>query len=328
LPYSNLRDLHALSGEKLNTVLPPAVRILNFDNSVVSQHAFIDRFKPVIVELTEIGPSARVWMDKGTAARIRGALQPETRGAVTFLGSGDFHHVTKLLVDQFEEPLTVIVFDHHPDWYLIPPWLGCGTWVTHLLKNKNVEKVIVLGVSSKDLSTGWIQGAHLGSLENNRLEIYPYAHRTTRVLFRRVPENISVRTKKGAICTELFWEELKGNDLSGFFRSVMARIFSRRVYVSIDKDCLNAAHALTNWEAGRLALDELLALLRMIREHCEIVGSDITGDYSPPAVRGRMKALYEKMDRPREYSARGKHGGLITAVNEATNMIIAGLLTR
>jgi arginase family enzyme len=304
------------------------VRILNFDNSVVAQHRFIDRFQPAIVDLTDIGPSARVWMSKKTAAKIRGALRPEMRGAVTFLGSGDFHHVTKLLVDQFEEPLSVIVFDHHPDWYSIPPWLGCGSWVTHVLKNKNVEKVVILGVASRDISTGWIQGANLSCLEDNRLEIYPYAHSTTGVVFRRVPENISVRIKKRGPYTELFWEELKGRDFSSFLRSMVSRLPTRRVYVSIDKDCLNTAYALTNWEEGHFDLDEVCALLSLIMRECDVVGCDITGDYSPLKVGGMVRSLYAWLDHPRRFSARMKTGNIISTVNEATNIELVTLLAR
>jgi len=309
-------------------VLPSAVRILNLDNSVVAQRTFIDRFQPTVVDLTDIGPSARVWLGKEAGAKIREALKPETRGAVTFLGSGDFHHVTKLLVDQFEDPLTVIVFDHHPDWYLIPPWLGCGSWVTHVLRKRNVERVIILGVSSKDISSGWIQAAHLSSLENNRLEIYPYAHGPARVIFKRVPENISVRIGKRRIFTELLWEQLKGKDLLSFFSSVISRFSSRRVYVSIDKDCLKAAYALTNWEEGHFDLSEVLALLSLITRECDVVGCDITGDYSPLKVRGVVRSLYAWLDHPRRFSARMKTGNIISTVNEATNIELVTLLAR
>ncbi len=102
----------------------------NFDGSLFRQTRLIERYRPDIIDLYGIGPSCRLWANKKTAAAIQAALQPQAQHAITFLGSGDFHHMSHLLVRQFAEPLTLIVFDFHPDWDILPPRLGCGSWVT------------------------------------------------------------------------------------------------------------------------------------------------------------------------------------------------------
>jgi len=51
-------------------------------------------------------------------------------GGVSFLGSGDFHHISNILIGRINQPLSVVVFDHHPDWDTLPPRFGCGSWVT------------------------------------------------------------------------------------------------------------------------------------------------------------------------------------------------------
>lgn len=304
-----------------------SVRVLNFDQSLTQQRAFLSRFQPEIVDLTVLGPRARIWVSATTAKAIRHALHPALRSAITLIGSGDFHHVSSLLIEQFQEPISVIVFDHHPDWDILPPTLHCGSWVTQVLRQPNVKHVILFGVSSNDLSNPRIHSGNLGSLAQDRLEIYPYQHAPTTVRFRRVPANRSCRVVHRFGSSTMTWTELSRQPLQGFVRGVLERLAVKRVYVSIDKDCLQAGVSLTNWEAGCLSLDELLQMLRLIRQYTKVVGVDLVGDYSPPKIRGWLKTLIAKLDYPRDYSARGKSADEIRRVNEATNLKLVECLT-
>ncbi len=138
-------------------MLSDVIRILNFDDSIINQKNLLKQFNPSIVDLKKIAHSCRLWLDDKTARAVQNTLQPEFKNSITLLGSGDYHHISSLLIEQFQEPLTVIIFDFHPDWDVLPPRLGCGSWVTNILKNSFVKKIILVGVSSHDLSTGWIQ---------------------------------------------------------------------------------------------------------------------------------------------------------------------------
>ena len=258
---------------------------------------------------------------------IRRVLRPEHRRAITFLGSGDFHQVSSLLIEQFGEPISVIVFDHHPDWSMLPPKLHCGSWVTDVLKMQNVKKLVLLGVSSEDISSPWIQAGNLSALEDNRVEIYPYRHKPTRTLLRQVPDNESIRVKRGFFSNIVYWKELEKQNVTEFFFHLLERLETKQVYVSIDKDCLTAAHSLTNWEEGYFKLEELLQIVQLIKTHLNIVGLDIVGDYSPSIMRGCGKALLARIDRPKNYSAKGKPKDVACAINERTNMKILELLT-
>lgn len=304
-----------------------SVRVLNFDQSVTQQHAFLSRFQPEIVDLTPLGPSARIWVSRATANAIRRVLHPGSRAAVTLIGSGDFHHVSSLLIEQFREPISVIVFDHHPDWDILPPKLHCGSWVTQVLKQPNVKHVILFGVSSNDLSSPRIHSGNLGSLTQDRLEIYPYRHEPTTVMLRRVPVNRSCRVVNHFGFSTITWTELSRQPLQEFVRGVLERLEVKQVYVSIDKDCLQAGASLTNWEAGFLSLDALLQMLRLMRQCTEVVGADLVGDYSPPKIRGWLKTMIAKFDYPNDYSARGKSADEICRVNEATNLKLVEFLT-
>lgn len=309
-------------------MLAEKVRILDFDGSLLRQKRLIERYRPEIVDLAALGPLCRLWANQKTADTIKQALKPGAKHCVTFLGSGDFHHISPLLAGQFTEPLTLIVFDFHPDWDILPPQLGCGSWVSRALEQKNISKALLLGISSDDISSPAIYTGNLQALKDNRLEIYPYAHKPTRVLVRNVPRNNSIHIRRSGLARTIVWTELQGRNMEIFMDRVLQGCQSRTAYISIDKDCLCADHALSNWEEGCFSLDELLRLLRVIKESMDIVGLDITGEYSEPEVSGSIKLFCSRLDHPAEYTARCKPSASIDTINEETNLRILDLLGR
>lgn len=307
-------------------MLIKSIRILNFDDSLINQPRISRQDQAQIIDFREIGPKARLWMAKEIRNAVDERLKGSQKAAPTFLGSGDFHHITQILVKQFKDPLSVIIFDFHPDWDILPPRIACGSWVNQLLKQKNVLKCLLIGVSSSDISSGWIQSANLTSLRDNRLEIYPYAHKPSLVFLRRIPANASITFRRGFLSSRIYWHQLKEKDLKGFFFSLLKRIPTKQVYVSIDKDCLQGEYALTNWETGLFSLEELLLMLRLIKEEMDIVGLDITGDYSQACgIRG-FKSFVSKLDHPKAIAAEKLSSALVNATNEETNLKILELL--
>ena len=244
------------------------------------------------------------------------------RDSVTFFGSGDFHHVTGLILDKIGDDISVISFDDHPDWDIFPPRIGCGSWVTRVLKKGNVKKVVLLGASSGDISPSLLRMGNYDSLKNDRLEIYPYQHKPTRVFFKRVPANISAEVKSGLFFDEIRWQELKNKNISEFLIQILHRLPTDKTYVTIDKDCLRAQYSLTNWAEGRLELEELLFMVKFINENTEVVGLDITGDYSPVKAEGLIRTAITAINHPRDFSAKDKPQSLIDSVNEKTNISI------
>jgi hypothetical protein len=302
-------------------------RILNFDDSLTGQKILLERFNPAVIDLRQLGEFARLWSGPETANRIRNSLDPKFRHSPTFLGSGDFHHISALLIEQFSEPISVIVFDYHPDWDTLPPRLGCGSWVSAILRRENVKKVVLLGSGSEDLSSFSIQTGNLNSLRNGRVEIYPYMHKPTPVWFRRIAEdNQSIQVSGGILGSKIIWRQLKDADLKGLFSEIFKRIETKQVYVSIDKDCLKSAYSLTNWEEGCMELEELLLALRLIKENLQIIGVDIVGDYSPPKTKGRLKTFFSRLDHPRDFSAKSRPESQICPVNSQANVKILELL--
>ena len=286
-------------------MLGNCLRILNFDNSLTKQKTLLSRYKAEVADLTTLAPAARFWLDKATKNEIKKRLDSSRRNCITFLGSGDFHQVSNILINQFDEPICLIVFDFHPDWYVLPPALGCGSWLNATLKSKNILKCVSIGASSDDISNFWTQTGDLRSLKNKRLEIYPYSHRPSQVFFKKI-----------------YWDELKNKNLKDFITGVLNKLPSKNVYVSVDKDCLKREFAITNWEEGSLRLDELISMLKLIKENANIIGMDITGDYSKGCIKGVIKRFFSYLDHPKKVAADNLSEAAITAINEETNLKI------
>lgn len=303
-----------------------SVRVLNFDNSVVRQNKLIERFKPSVIDLTDLGPRCRLYSNEKTAKEVSARIDPGSGDSIAFLGSGDFHHITSLLLDKLNEDISVISFDDHPDWDILPPKIGCGSWVTRVLSRDNVKKAILVGASSGDISPSFYRMGNYDSLKDDRLEIYPYQHKPTKVFFKRIPANISAYVKRGLFYDEIHWQELKTKNIAEFFLHVLRRLPTKKVYVTIDKDCLKAPYSLTNWAEGHLELEELLLMLKFIKENTEVIGLDITGDYSPVKTEGFIRTMITAMNHPRDVSAKDRPQSLIDSVNEASNIMILDLL--
>jgi hypothetical protein len=221
----------------------------------------------------------------------------------------------------------VIDFDLHPDWDIHSLRTSCGSWVTRSLLRRNILKFILVGVSSYDISSVFIQRGDLGSLADDRMEIYPYTHQPSTVFLRHVPDNISIEVKRYPFFSRISWNELRNKNPVELFIHILNRLPTKNVYLTIDKDCLTIEDALTNWEEGFMSLDELLVLLKLVREHCEIVGADVVGDYSDYAqTEGFLKRAVSYLDHPKRVKARGIPEELVTAANEKTNLKILEIL--
>lgn len=303
-------------------MLDKSIRVLNFDNSIIQQPKLLSRYRSEVIDFTGLASSSRFYMSGLARRRIADSLAPQLKKCPTFLGSGDFHHISEIITSRINEPACLVVFDFHPDWDILPPRFGCGSWVSQALKNKNILKVLLLGMGSDDLSAGPLQAGNLVSLRRNRLEIYPYKHKPSRVYFKRVPENHSVTVKKKFFSNKIIWHELEKEDLGEFTLKLIKRLPAQKVYISIDKDCLKKDFALTNWEEGGLRLDQLLIMLKVIKENLDIIGLDVAGDYSAPVIAGRIKKFFFRLDHPKEYSANNCPTDLISSVNEQTNLLI------
>jgi arginase family enzyme len=266
------------------------VRILDFDESVVGQRTFCAQFKPTIVHLNSLQKKVRFWANDKMARQIKSALIPSQKNCLTFIGSSDYHHVTGILLKQFIHPITVIVFDHRPDWSIVWPKLACNSWVSRAVEEVNMINVIEFGVGKKDMQRPWKMAGNLRSYRGGRLKIY-------------------------------------GKHPMSLLPKIVDQIHTEDVYISLDKSCLRADENLSNWDAGDLSLKMVLDIIHVISRSKRIVGMDVTGEYSKPYFEHIFKRMFAGLLRQEKISTAFHHSqDEIDRINEAANIRIASAI--
>jgi arginase family enzyme len=267
----------------------------------------------------DLGPALRLWSRPraidALTARVREQLPAAAGPALVFAGSGDFHHVSPLLiaraVEACGEPVTVLHFDNHPDWVKFDNGLHCGSWVGRAARLPGVERLITVGVCSGDIDRPDAKGADLSLAADGRVELYAY-----REPRGRDAVNVGDRT----------WPTIEAMGEGPFVDYLLSRITTAAVYVTIDKDVLRADDAVTNWDQGRTSLAFLETMIRRIAEHHRLVGADVVGDWSHAVYGGgplgwalkQGEALLDQpWRRPKALAAR--------ATNERVNMALMDL---
>lgn len=212
--------------------------------------------------------------------RVLAAHLPQRQGTV-FTGSGDFHHLTYLLVRRLAArgPFRVLVFDNHPDNMRFLFGIHCGSWVRYVARLPWVTRVDVVGITSSDIGARHAWENYLGPLRAGRVRYW----------------SVGVDTR---------WAARLG--LGSAFRSfdqtpeMLACLHedlaldANPVYLSIDKDVLAADVVRTNWDQGMLGESALLATIDALRGR--MLGSDITGEISSYRYRSRWKRWLSNAD--------------------------------
>lgn len=277
------------------------VRLLDLDGSLPTQPvlaAALDTGWGQRIHLREQSDDLRLWARPMAMQRARATLaaagEPPGHGLiVNFLGSGDYHHLAVLLIEAEREPVTVLHFDNHPDWVRFAPEFHCGSWINQVLAMPHVYRVITVGPCSDDLSLPQLKGGNLAALADGHLELHPWRHAPSFV-FGKVEPGPSGRR----IGRRIHWNCV-GDDFSGFLSRLASQILTESVWLSIDKDVLRPADALTNWDQGEMPLAALTAALGIIARQYRIVGVDICGDYSPIHHKVLAKRWEAWTDQPR-----------------------------
>lgn len=205
----------------------------------------------------------------------------DERPPVVFLGSGDYHHVSLLLIERLRAlgtPIQVVVFDNHPDNMRYPFGIHCGSWVWHVSRLPFVARVHVVGITSTDVELGRLWENHLGPLYSGKV-VYYALHRNLQLMQR-----LGIRHSRSFESMRALLEALLAT----------LTLTSDPIYLSIDKDVLSRDVVQTNWDQGVMRLDELFNTIQAFLPR--VVASDIVGEVSCYRYRSRFKRLLSGLD--------------------------------
>jgi len=215
------------------------VAILNFDR-VYERQSFYRKITYEWVDFSDL-TGTKGYCDAGVLGIIRRRLGQRKGRGITFVGSGSYHYVTYLLLQEIDVPFTLVLFDRHLDMMPAPDGLlSCGSWALRALQDlPNLRFMLVMGIGPEQLDG--------------------------------IPSHL--RDKLLVVSQQETEREPPAAD------RVVAAIPTRRVYISIDKDVLRRQDAVTDWEQGSMPLQQLLPWLKAIGEGKEIWGVDVCGEY-------------------------------------------------
>lgn len=227
-------------------LLNNGVSIIHFDETYLYQ-AKLERYSHDNIDLRNM-KQVNLYCEETSLKELETVVHNRSKKGITFIGSGNYHYVSYLLVKEILEPFTLILFDHHPDLgnkedkSLL---LSCGSWVSYALKNLPLlQQVVIIGPTSSSLISS-------KSSKHPRVVILPY-----------------------------------DGSSSYSMSSILSFIPTQKIYISIDKDVLNTAEAVTNWDQGEMEMNTLTNYLEYLMNHKQVIGIDICGElpFSPIRV--------------------------------------------
>ena len=158
---------------------------------------------------------------------------------IHFIDSGNYHYLSELLVSRLKEPVTLLLFDHHPDMQpsAFGDILSCGSWVKNALDAEgNIKQVIAIGVDK-------VLAEKVSPIYQDRVNFYQF-------------------------------QDCIGSDR--ILKLPQAPAFP--IYLSIDKDVISETELCMNWDQGDMRSEELFLLLQHVIRQYRIAGVDICGE--------------------------------------------------
>lgn len=254
--------------------------ILNFDQSVLGIKNAIN------IDLSH-------WQDRvrfASSMRSYQALSlellkkiPHNYGTV-FLGSGDYHHISHLLISKLKsvlngQKITIVIIDNHPDNMRFPFGIHCGSWVSHAAALPFVEHVHVLGITSTDIAI-----SH--AIENRLIPLL-----RSKLTYWSTGVNVNWAHKLGL--KHAFRSFSNIDDLVSTFLSTQYHQ-THPIYLSIDKDALSQDYVHTNWDQGVMEYRHVSDIIIGLSQR--LIASDITGEVSNYNYVNKFKRFMSRLD--------------------------------
>ncbi|MCL2649382.1 MAG: hypothetical protein FWD61_20715 [Phycisphaerales bacterium] len=237
------------------------------------------------VPALEWGPRLRYAAPRRMLERAFAELWGKIAGELFVLyGSGDFHHLAAwwlrgVLARTGDKNIVLVTFDNHPDWDVRPPRWACGGWINRALECEGVAKASVWGCGNFELRwpSRWFRNCW--AMELGRLEVHAWAERQTPGVAKR-------------------FHCMNGGDWRERFGRFARSVRGMPVYVSIDMDALVETEAVSNWEQGLFAAEDVAWALRELRGWARVIGGDMCGAFSYPVYDRAWQRFMGNWDHP------------------------------
>ncbi|EIJ82292.1 hypothetical protein PB1_05160 [Bacillus methanolicus PB1] len=217
-------------------LLKKGVTFLNFDETYFSQKR-LQSFPHESIDFLNLR-HVHLYCEEDSLEEIERRLSERKQKGITFIGNGNYHYVTYLLLKEIHTPFTLVLFDNHPDIDMLEgaaeKIISCGSWVSFALEHiQMMKQVIIVGPSSVQIDPSCF----------SKVTIFPFDHQ----------QNYSSKL-------------------------ILSTIQTDTVYISIDKDVLNRNDAVTNWNQGDMSILTLIEYVQDILENKDIYGLDVCGE--------------------------------------------------
>lgn len=102
------------------------------------------------------------------------ALTQTNQLGCVLMGSGDYHHITQLLLNRInaDKQIHLIVCDNHPDNMRYPFGIHCGSWVYWASRLPQIARIDVIGIGSSDISLKHAWENHWSPLYKGKLHYW------------------------------------------------------------------------------------------------------------------------------------------------------------
>lgn len=213
------------------------------------------------------------------------ALTQTNQLGCVLMGSGDYHHITQLLLNRInaDKQIHLIVCDNHPDNMRYPFGIHCGSWVYWASRLPQIARIDVIGIGSSDISLKHAWENHWSPLYKGKLHYWS------------IQQNANWIKWIGASDAWHSYDEPESLMLA--FLDEIQKI-PLPIYLSIDKDVLSKEVVMTNWDQGYFLEKHLQDLIQTCSGH--LIGADITGDVSAFHYQNRLKKFLSESDGQQE----------------------------
>ncbi|WP_321207762.1 arginase family protein [Heyndrickxia camelliae] len=177
-------------------LLNKEITIMNFDETYFTQQK-LQQFPHENINVQQL-KHVNLYCEEDSITRLYSFLQKRQRRGITFIGSGNYHYVTYLLLKEMKKPFTLVLFDNHPDLsqHQGDRLLSCGSWVSYALSNNPLlKKVVIIGPTVQQAA----------SIHNPRISVYSFkdkqTYSTTAILSAIPTDNVYISIDKDVLNT-------------------------------------------------------------------------------------------------------------------------------